>query len=387
MNSKWLKGVLPPLVIAISTLIFITVEATAKREPEEKTVNTAPLVKVESAVASSYQVAITAHGVVEPMEVTPLGAQVSGEVSFRSENFIDGGIVKSGELLFSIEKDAYSAAVLQAEANLNSARANFIDQQAQADVAKDEARRNPQKTYTDLFLRKPQVLSATADVKSAEATLKLAQRDLDNCDVYAPFDALIVNKSLGLGQYLSVGVEVATLYNIESAKVVVPIPGFESIFLPENIVGVGTELQSKSLLGVTRQGRVVHDLGIVDSATRMSQLLIKVSDPYGLQNRLPALKFGSFVEVSIPGATLSNVYKLPQELVNNRTVWVVNEDSKLEPRKVDVVREEDGFFYVRSGLTNHDQVVTTPPEYPQKGMLVKVINSDDVTVSAASVTY
>ena len=40
----------------------------------------------------------------------------------------------------------------------------------------------PNKARTDLFLRKPQVLSAQAAVKSAQAALKRAQRDLDNYD-------------------------------------------------------------------------------------------------------------------------------------------------------------------------------------------------------------
>lgn len=55
-------------------------------------------------------------------------------------NFVTGGIVKRGEVLFTIESDNYEAAVLQAEAGLASARASLIEEQAKAEVAKRQAK-------------------------------------------------------------------------------------------------------------------------------------------------------------------------------------------------------------------------------------------------------
>lgn len=383
MESRWIKGLLPLFVLGFSMIVFMAVNAFAKRELEEAVVDSTPLVRVETAMAENYQIAITAHGTVEPMEVTPIAAQVAGEVVSTSPQFLDGDLVKRGERLFTVDKESYQAALLQAQANLINAEANLVEQQAQADVAADEARRNPQKQYTDLFLRKPQVLTAKANVKSAQAALKLAQRDLEKCEIHAPFDALVVNKNIGLGQFVSVGSPAATLYNVETAKVVLPIPGFDSIFLPERVAGLPASVEDRSLLGVKREAEVLHDLGIVNESTRMSQLLVKIDDPYGLKNSLPAIKFGTFVKISLPGKTLDHVYKLPQKLVNDRTVWVVNEQSKLEPRKVVVVREEGEFYFIREGLSDQDRIVTTPPEYPQRGMLVKVVDGQ-VSVSTAS---
>ncbi|WP_317929454.1 efflux RND transporter periplasmic adaptor subunit [Halioxenophilus sp. WMMB6] len=385
MNPKSLKIILPVAVIAISAFGFYAINAFAKRTIEEVAVDTKPTVNIEMAETEDYQIVITAYGAVEPIEITPLAAQVSGEVVAWNPVFLDGGRIQRGELLFSIEKDAYLAAYLQAEANVNSAEANLIEQQALAEVAADEARRNPGKKYTDLFLRKPQLLSAQAGVKSAQAALKIAKRDLDNCEVYAPFDALVVDRNIGVGQYLTVGSQVAKLYNIERAKIVLPIPGFDSAFMPDEVAGLTAEIEQQHVLGVTRQGVLMHDLGIIDEATRMSHLMVEVDDPYGFDTNLPALKFGSYVKVSFAGKTLANVYRLPQELVNNRTVWVVNEASELEPRQVEVIREEGGYFLIRSGLENSDRIVTTLPEYPQPGMAVKVVKTaEDDQVSSTN---
>lgn len=104
----------------------------------------------------------------------------------------------------------------------------------------------------------------------------------------------------------------------------------------------------------------------------MSSLVVRIEDPYGLKTKQPAIKFGSYVQVNFAGAMLNNIYRLPQALVNNQTVWVVNENQELEPRKVTVIREEGEYFYISSGLNADDKLVITLPEYPQKGMQVKI---------------
>ena len=374
MKSKWVNLALPVLILGGGVATFMAINTFAKQEVEAVEVDTRPSVWVEPAKKESHQIIISEYASVEPVEVTPLAAQVSGEVTAWNPNFLEGGRVKRGDLLFSIEKDAYEAALLQAEANLNQAQANLIEQQAQADVAADEARRNPGKKYTDLFLRKPQVMSAKAGVKSAQAALRIAKRDLDNCDVYAPFDALVIGRDIGVGQYLNIGSSVATLYNIEKAKIVLPISGFDSAFLPDELTGIAVTIESKNLRGVTRQGYIRHDLGVVDEDTRMTHLLIEVDDPYAANTDALPLQFGSYVQVSFKGKTFSDVITLPQELVVNKTVWVVNEDSKLEPRSVHVLREEGSNFLIDQGLNAEEQVVKTLPEYPQEGMPVKVLN-------------
>lgn len=384
--KKFFKFVIPVVIIVGGWGLSKIIVAVASPNEESTVVDTVPTVKVENAVGTDYQMILTAHGEVEPIEITQVSAKVSGEVTSWHENFIEGGLIQRGELLFTIEKDLYEAAVLQAEAALISAEAALIEEEALADVSRDEAKRNPNKKYTDLFLRKPQILSAKAAVKSAQAQLKAAKRDLTNAEVYAPFDALVVTRDIGVGQFLIAGSSVATIYNIESAKIVAPIPGFDSVFLPESLNGTPVSVFEQGLKGVERNGFIKHDLGVVDQDTRMSSLVIEVKDPYSIGSGLPALKFGSYVAVRFAGKTLPHVYKLPQDLVNNKTVWVVNSDLQLEPRTVQVIREEDKYFIINSGLTDNDRIVTTPPEYPQKGMSVKIQDSEIETPEADSQT-
>ncbi|MBH0069217.1 efflux RND transporter periplasmic adaptor subunit [Pseudoalteromonas sp. NZS100] len=372
MQTNSLRWVFPFVALIVGVVGFMGINAIAQEPEKKEVIDTRPTVQVEPVAANDHQVIINSYGEVKPLENTQLSAQVSGEVLSWHPNFVAGGIVARGETLFTIEKDNYEAAVLVAEAELARAQAGLIEEQAQAQVAEDEAKRFPSKARTDLFLRKPQVLSAQASVKSAQAALKRAQRDLDNCDVTAPYDALVISRNIGVGQFVTMGSQVAELNNIETAEVIIPIAGFDSVFLPERIKGITATIIQKGLNSFTREGVIDRDLGIVDNATRMSSLVVRIEDPYGLKNIQPAIKFGSYVQVNFAGAMLNNIYRLPQELVNNKTVWIVNEEQQLEPRKVTVIREEGEYFYISDGLQTDDKLVITLPEYPQKGMAVKI---------------
>ena len=372
MKNTWTKIALPIVVLIVGVGAMYTITVSAAKDENKEAVDTRPTVKVESIQSTDYPVLITSFGEVTPLESTLISSQVAGEVTGWNENFVAGGLVLRGEILFSIEKDTYEAALLQAEANLSSAQALLIEEEARANVAKQEAKNLPNNKVSDLYLRIPQVLSAEAAVKSAQARLKIAQRDLANCEIKAPYDALVINRNVGVGQYVNQGAQVAVLNNVEKAEIIFPIAGFDNAFLPSNVAGTPVTISTKGFDAISREGVIARDLGVIDQATRMSQLVVRIYDPYGIKNGLAPLKYGSYVEVQFIGRTLQQVYRLPQELVTNRTVWIVDQDNKLEPRKVDIIREEGAYFLIGDGLNNNDKIVITLPEYPQKGMEVKM---------------
>jgi RND family efflux transporter MFP subunit len=369
MKQKWFKGILPLVILAIGFGGMSAIKASGEKDVDNGPVDIRPTVKVETAIAEDYQVRITSYGEVRPLESTMISAQVSGEVLTWHPNFVPGGLVLRGDTLFTIELDTYEAALLQAEADLSLAKANLIEEQAKAVVAKREAKG---RKVSDLYLRKPQMLGAQASVKSSQSRLKIAQRDLDNCAIKAPYDALVISRDLGVGQYVNQGSQVGELYNIESAEVSFPIAGFDREFLPNDITQQIANISTKGYNAIVRKGMVTRDLGIIDQSTRMSQLVVRIEDPYGLKSSLPALKFGHYVEVSFAGRTLNQVYRLPQELVNNRIIWVLDENQEMQPQRVEILREEGAYFLISEGLNNQDTLILTLPEYPQKGMKVKI---------------
>ncbi|NMH59389.1 efflux RND transporter periplasmic adaptor subunit [Alteromonas ponticola] len=381
---KWIKIVLPVAILAIGFGGMQAIKATASDDEIKEKVDTRPSVTIDKLNTDSYTVEITAYGEVAPLESTNLAAQVSGEVVSWNKHFVNGGLVKRGETLFTIEKDAYEAALLLAEANLSSAQAQLIQEEAQAQVAKKEATKLASGNVSDLYLRKPQMLSAQAAVKSAQAQLKLAHRDLDNCEVKAPYDALVVSRNIGVGDFVSTGTIAATLYSIETAEVTFPVAGFDQAFLPEQIMERKATVSIGDNKQTAREALLHRDTGIVDQATRMAHLVARIDDPYGIRTQQRPIKFGSYVQVNFSGKTVDNVYRIPQELVTNKKLWTLDGEDKLTANQVDVVREDGGYFLIR-GNFNQDRVVKTLPEYPQEGMEVKVISSNgDIAMTSAA---
>ncbi|MBW8189680.1 efflux RND transporter periplasmic adaptor subunit [Neiella marina] len=375
-KAKWMKWLLPVAVLGIGAAGMASINATAGKTEESEPVDTRPSVRVMAATSITHQVTITSFGEVEPLEKTMLAAQVAGEIVSWNPKFVAGGLFKQGELLFTIEQDTYQAALLQAQANLSQAKAALIEEEALAQVAKREAERLSDRKVSDLYLRKPQVLSAKANVQSATAALRLAERDLANCEVRAPYDALVISRDLGVGQFVHAGDTIAELSSIETAEVVFPIPGFDSAFVPLDAEGIAATVTTQGRRKISREATIARDLGIVDNATRMSHLVVRINDPYSLNSEKPPLKFGSYVSVSFAGKQLAGVFEVPQDLVSNRILWVVDDEMKLQPRNVNVLREEGSMFLIDQGLNENDSLVMTPPEYPQTGMEVKIIDSD-----------
>lgn len=379
------------LKILITLFIFgagvggmMAIGSSGPEEVEEELQDTRPTVRIQPLSALDYTVTIESYGEVRPLESTNLSAQVAGEVVSWNPNFVAGGIVKRGDVLFTIERDAYESALLQAEAQLSQAQALLIEEQARADVAKREASSLPNQQVSDLYLRKPQVMSAQASVKSAQAQLRIARRDLDNTEVKAPYDALVVSREIGVGQFVNIGMNTAMLHNIETAEVVFPIAGFDTEYLPGVITGQPAQVITRGRQPVSRTGYVARDLGVVDEATRMTNLVVRINDPYGLNNSEQALKFGNYVEVSFAGIVLKSVFRIKQDLVNKSAVWILDESGQMQKRQVNVVREQGDFFLIDEGLQSGERIVLTLPEYPQSGMEVIVIDENTTDALAPS---
>ncbi len=371
---KWIKIALPVGILIVGYIAMKGVEATATDTAISEEVDTRPTVTIDHLTTEDYTVSISSYGEVTPLESTNLAAQVAGEVVSWNPNFIAGGLVERGEVLFSIEKDSYEAALLQAEASLASAQAQLIQEQAQADVADREAKTLPDARVTDLYLRKPQVLSAQAAVKSAEAQLRIAKRDLANCDVKAPYDALIVSRSIGKGEFVSTGTVAAMLNNIEMAEITFPVAGFDRQFLSTDMIGKTANVELDNGSSAPIKATIHRDLGTVDQATRMSHFVARIDDPYSIHSDKPVVKFGSYATLTFKGKTLDDVYRVPQELINRNRLWTLDENDKLVAHQVRVIREEGGDFLIQ-GDFNNQKVVMSLPEYPQAGMEVKVIES------------
>lgn len=373
--KTWLKISLPLAVVVIGIAGANLINATGT--PPVEPVNEAspgPIVTVRSIAPQPHQFRVTSWGELQPREKTTLTPEVTGRVIAFHENFIEGGLIREGEVLVTLDDSDYRSALLNAESNLAAAQAKLQEDQALARVAQQELRNT--QDPTPLALRLPQLRSAEAAVKSAEAGLQKAQRDLARTRITAPYDALVKSRNTGVGQVVSMGTTLGEIYNVERAEIHLPIANFDLQFLQEQVVGSQAYIETPT---APRSVSIVRDLGIVDTQTRMTRLVASVEDPYGLHSDKPILRFGQFVTVRIDGQSVSEVYRLPQEALVRDSIWLVSDEDTLQRQQVNILRKEGRDVLVTEGISATDTLVVMPPNFPQHGMRVRPIAEDTQT--------
>ncbi|RUO30809.1 efflux RND transporter periplasmic adaptor subunit [Aliidiomarina sedimenti] len=373
--KTWLKISLPVAVIVIGITGAAVINATGT--PPIEPVNEAspgPVVTVRSVNPESHQFSVTSWGELQPREKTTLTPEVTGRVIAFHENFIEGGLIRKDEVLVRLDDSDYRTALLSAESNLAAAQAQLQEEQALARVAQEEWRNT--QDPTPLALRLPQLQSSEAAVKSAEAGLQKAQRDLDRTQIRAPYDALVRSRNTGVGQVVSMGTTLGEIYNVERAEIHLPIASFDLQFLQEQVVGSQAYIDT---LTDPRPVSIVRDLGIIDTQTRMTRLVASLDDPYGLHSDKPTLRFGQFVAVHIEGQSINQVYRLPQEALVRDSIWLVSDDNTLQRQQVDILRKEGRDVLITEGISSTDTLVVMPPNFPQHGMKVRPVAEDTLT--------
>lgn len=94
-----------------------------------------------------------------------------------------------------------------------STKAEFETSKAQLDMLKKQYEASTSQAsgaQSQAIGQKSQIVLAQAMVKQREAELQLAQTQLDNTLIKAPFDGIISKKSIEVGQYLQIGVPVCS---------------------------------------------------------------------------------------------------------------------------------------------------------------------------------
>ncbi|HKK51339.1 MAG TPA: efflux RND transporter periplasmic adaptor subunit, partial [Myxococcota bacterium] len=230
---------------------------------------------------------------------------------------------------------------------------------------------------------------AEASLREARARLERAERDLARTRIVAPYRGRVRSEQVDIGQFVTRGAPIATLYGVEFAEVRLPLPDRELAFLDvpllpeiarrdEDTEPIGAPVELRAEFAGARhrwQGHLVRTEGELDPRSRMVQLVVRVPDPFGLDEaRSAPLAVGLFVEAEIAGQLLEEAIVLPREALRpGGRVYVVGEDGRLRFRVVDLLRVERDEIVVGGGLTEGERVCTSPLQGALDGMRVRVI--------------
>lgn len=338
-----------------------------------------PLVEVGIVELETIPLWLKSQGNVSARHRTALTSEVSGRVEWVSEKFFNGQAVKSEDMLLKIDPTDYQAALADSRANLRNAELNFEQEKIRAQQAAEDwlLVNQDMNLASDLTLRKPQLERARAQVNAARKKVKQAEQNLSRTKIRAPFSGIVDGKFVDLGQYVITGAPITTLLGTDIVEVRLPISAGEFDFLdPQGKAKV--ELSNRLGKRVQRwQGYISRVENQVDAKTRVYYAVAAVEDPYGLNSaQAEPLRLGLFVDASIAGITVPQAVRLPRiALVDQKTVYLVDDNNQLQLRQVNVMRTEPGYAIINQGLENGDRVLLTKLDLMTNGMEVKVANS------------
>lgn len=382
-NRPKTKKIILFITITILCLGLILVVISSHPKEDETKKRDIPLtigmpVSVRTILPADYPARISALGEVKPRYQSTIKAQVSGKISALSHQLQVGRIVNKNDILVSIEKSGFNVQVAEAESRLQAARLTLLREEREARDAKKNWNRSGIKgnPSSRLVLREPHLEAARADLAAAESALENANVQLSHTEIKAPYDGVIMSRSVNPGESLFTGDEVAVIYSLQAMEVAINLDTEQWALLPgtiENNVAKLTDPAQESVWDavVVRAGR--H----LDTNSRLRTLFLEVRNPL---SKTPPLLPGTFVRADLNGKTISGLLSIPEAAQTREgLVWVVDSEDRLKPHRSETVFYGEGVVYIKNPLRTGQpiRVAVSPNSSYTNGLPVQPVEEED----------
>jgi RND family efflux transporter MFP subunit len=205
-----------------------------------------------------------------------------------------------------------------------------------------------------------------ADIDASGAAMKLADRQLRDTDIRAPFDGYVQKRLVSLGEYVKVQTPVMSVVRIDPLKVTAEIP---EKMAPWIKIGEGVDLNVDAYPDTPLTGKISRISPAVNTSTRAFPFEALVP------NGDARLKPGTFARVHIVSGKIDRVLTVPYSAIQYRygvnRVFVVNGD-RLSARELKVGERIEDRIEVLSGVKAGESVALTDVDKLAEGTRVAV---------------
>ena len=311
-------------------------------------------------------------------------------------NVSEGSRVQKGDVIARLDNADYAAAVGQAEAGLASAKATLIETQSDRDQLQREFVR-----VRDIHSQNPNLVSPQevenaesrarqgdarvdaqhARVDAAAAGLRVAQANLENTYIRAPFSGTVLRKEAEVGEVVAPSVgggltrgAVVTMADLATLEVEVDV---NEAYIARIQGGQQARITLDAYPDTSFRGTVRQVVPTADRQRATVQVKVTIVD------RDPRILTEMGAKVEFLGAASSTArterprIMVPAEAVrsdNGRdVVWIVR-DGRLQKRDVDAGPVSGNFREIRAGLAGGEQLLVGGVENPRDGQRVKPNN-------------
>jgi membrane fusion protein, multidrug efflux system len=343
----------------------------------------APVVSAK-ATEKDVPVDLAAIGNVEAYATVSLRSQVTGQL--QEIDFHEGDIVKTGQVLFTLDRRPFEAALAQAAANLIRDKALLA--QAEAQLARDAANAEYQQlnaerqtllvqrgiiskdsseqvraqadaTAAVVNADKANIESARAQVAAQDAAVDMAKVSLSYCIIRSPLDGRTGSLSVKVGSLVTANqLEMITVSKVEPVYVTFSVPALH--------LGTIKKHMAEGRLPVTATPQDADTqpadgtLAFIDNAVDMTTDTIKLKASFPNTDR--RLWPGQYARVSLRLQTLDHAIVVPSQAVqtgqDGQYVFVIKDNSTVEQRAITAGQRVADDVVVEKGLKAGETVVT-----------------------------
>ena len=254
-----------------------------------------------------------------------------------------------------------------------------LDKAEQAYLA---SRERLQAIENPLALIGPQREQLIAARDMAGVMYQQAELDLERSSIESLFDGWVLQKAIEVGQHVNVGQQLGSIYKAGELDVEVYIPTREFKWLPADM-GAKSSVPVDVIFRNTGdqqvwKGRVARVKASMDQKTRTLPVVIEVDGTSSAKelNGGFRLRPGMFVTTKIKGKGVNQAYILPRHVVYpGDVVYTLNGD-QLKIKEVSILRSYKDSVIITEGISEGDQIISTPLSGAVDGMSVR-LKSDD----------
>ncbi|MCW2274673.1 efflux RND transporter periplasmic adaptor subunit [Rhodoblastus acidophilus] len=323
-------------------------------------------VKTISPAPSKSSNALTLPATLRGDNETAIYARVTGYVRAFAVDI--GAKVKKGQVLAELDTPELDQQVAQARAQLEQAKANVALAEAALKRWKTLFTQNSV-AKQDLDVKQNAYDTSVALQTSAEAYLKQLQETTAFKHVQAPFDGVITQRNVDLGNLITAGSTGSALFSMAR-----PDPLRVRIDAPQAYAGgikVGDKVKvtQPELPGKSFAAEVTRIAGAINVATRSQTIELALPNPDG------ELTPGAYVQVSLPMPPKGPL-SIPANTLLFRSegpvVVVVDAEGKAHLRPISIVNDLGATLEIAGGLTPTEKVIINPPDAIAEGDKVSV---------------
>ena len=380
------KKIYPIVVLAIGLgLAYMVAVNEAVIEPEPHT-PLAATVRVIEVQTTAEHLTVSSQGTVQPRSQSELIPEVSGIVVWTSPSLVGGGTFAKDEVLLRIDEADYRSAITRSEAALKRA-------EVEVEFAMDELERLQSLRVKQLASQQQldnadrAAKVARANLMESQAALEQAKRDLRRTKISAPFDGQVRNEQVDIGQFVTRGQSIGTIYATDYAEIRLPLAADQLVYL-----GIPFSTRGQIAEALQPQVTVASDFG--DARLLWKGALVRMEAEFDERSRMiygvtrfrpdsnpqgVLLVMGMFVQTTIRGRLVEDIIRLPRSAMrDNNQVLVVDSDNRLQFRRVSILRLEHDEMLVEDGLVSGELVCVSPLQTVVEGMHVVPVFDQDL---------